>query len=553
MSTFTLYKVASVFNFDKLKLIDLRNIFIILFTFLFVSTVAQNHYAVELIEKSSDRISYYKLHPEEILTPRAITRRENQKINIDALDVPIHKDFIKQCKDTGATILSTSKWLNTIYLSANEIQKSEIESLYFVENIISVEIASSSKRRKYYPKNIAKMNSSYGESEVFTKQINTDYLHNNNFTGDKIQIAILDAGFPGVDTEDPFKELMARDGVLGGYNFIDDNDEVFSLNGHGTMVLSTMAVNKPETYLGTAYDADYWLFITEDGANETPQEEFNWIEAIEFADSVGVDVVNSSLGYYDFDLPFTSYTYDDMDGKTTFVSRAASIGGQKGIIVVISAGNEGDKNWKYIGAPSDAENIIAVGAVKSSGSIAAFSSFGPTADGRIKPDVSAMGVSVPVYTQYGTLTTNNGTSFSSPILAGSVACLRQAFPYASVTSIIEAMRKSADNFTTPDDRTGYGIANLEGAYKILNGELNLNEFDINKLLISPNPVEEKIFVNGIDSSNYDYRIIDASGRLIKKGNGNFKEGVNVSYLNVGFYQLVISEKRIVTLSFLKKN
>lgn len=531
----------------------MRNIFLIIFTFLFTSTFAQNHYAVELKEKSNDRVVHFTLHPEEMLTQRAITRRENQKISIDAIDVPIDLELIEQCRATGATILSKSKWLNTIYLTATDTQKIELESLDFVENITSVEIVNSSKRRRYYPKDIAKTNSSYGESDEFTKQINADFLHKKGFTGDEIQIAVLDAGFPGVDTTEPFTELMDRNGVLGGYNYIDDNEDIFSLNGHGTMVLSTMAVNKPISYLGTAYDANYWLFITEDDPNETPQEEFNWIEAIEFADSVGVDVVNSSLGYYNFDLPFTSYTYDDMDGKTTFITRAASIGGQKGIIVVISAGNEGDKTWKYIGAPADAENIISVGAVKSSGSIAPFSSYGPTADGRIKPDVSAMGYSVPVYNQYGTLSTSDGTSFSSPILAGSVACLRQAFPNASVSAIIDAIRSSADNYTTPDDRTGYGIANLEGAYKILNGELNLEKFDISKLLISPNPVVDIVYINGIDSSNYNYKIIDASGRQIKIGNGNFKDGVDISYLDVGFYQLIISEEKTITLSFIKKN
>ena len=528
-------------------------IFTIIFLFISLHSFAQVHYAVELVDKSSDRVNYYILHPEEILTQRAITRRENLKINIDALDVPIDKSLIKQCGDTGAIILSASKWLNTIYISASETQKDEIEAFEFVKTIIAVEQINTAKRKRSYPKNFSKKNGIYGESDVFTKQINTDFLHNKGFTGENIQIAILDAGFPGVNSVDPFKELIDRNGILGGYNYIDDNDNIFVLNGHGTMVLSTMAVNKPNTYLGTAYSADYWLFITEDGPTETPKEEFNWISAIEFADSVGVDVVNSSLGYYDFDLPFNSYTYDDMDGKTTFISRAASIGGQKGIIVVVSVGNEGDKTWKYIGAPADAENVISVGAVNSYGSVASFSSYGPTIDGRIKPDVSAMGVSVPLYTQYGSLTTNNGTSFSSPILAGSVACLRQAFPKATIPSIIEAMRKSADNYSTADDRTGYGIANMEGAYNILNGQLNLDNFDVTKLLISPNPVLDIIYIKGIDSKKYNYEINDALGRLVQKSNGDFKTGVSISDLKIGFYQLTISEDSNITFSFLKKN
>lgn len=531
----------------------MKKTLIILITFIATATFAQNHYAVELIDKSNDRVNYYILHPEEMLTQRAITRRTNLKIDFDAVDVPIDKSFIKQCGDTGATILASSKWLNTIYVNATDAQKNEIEALSFVKNIKLLEQINASKRKRTYTKTSYKKNSIYGESDVFSKQINVDFLHEKGFKGDNIQIAVLDAGFPGVNSADSFKELIERNGILGGYNYIDKSNDIYTLNGHGTMVLSTMAVNKPNTYLGTAYQADYWLFITEDGPNETPQEEFNWVEAIEFADSVGVDVVNSSLGYYDFDSPFTSYTYNDMDGQTTFISRAASIGGQKGIIVVISAGNEGDKTWKYIGAPADAENIISVGAVNSSGNIAGFSSYGPTADGRIKPDVSAMGVSVPVYDKDGNLSHPNGTSFSSPILAGSVACLRQAFPKASIASIIEAMHKSADNYSTPDDRTGYGIANLEGAYNILKGQLNLSSFDISKLVISPNPVLESIYIDGIDSKYYNFVISDAIGRQVKKGYGNFKNGFNVSDLKVGFYQLTITEDRTVTLSFIKKN
>ncbi len=534
----------------------MRKLYILLFIFLYANAYAQSHYAVELIDKEADRVTHFVNNPSEMLTQRAIDRRQKLGIPYNATDVPIDENLIQQCKNTGATILSHSKWLNTIFVDATTDQITEIKNLSFVKKTKPLEKMNSGKKipDAEFAETFSKRMTQYGQSDVFIKQIKVDFLHNKNYDGNGIQIAVLDAGFPGVNTIDTFKELRDRNGILGTYNFVTDNENVYKDNGHGTMVLSTMAVNKPNTYIGTAPKADYWLFTTEDNAAETPREEFFWIEAIEFADSVGVDVLNSSLGYQDFDNDFISYTYNDMDGETSFISRAASIGGQKGILVVISAGNEGDMSDEtkhFIWSPADAKNIITVGAVNSSNTVAGFSSYGPTADGRIKPDVCSMGEGVPLYDKNGNLSHSNGTSFSSPITAGSVACLRQAFPTARVSAIIEALHKSADNYNTPDDRTGYGIANFEGAYNILQAQLSIDDFDFHKLLISPNPVSDIIYVNGIDSKKYNFKIYDTLGRIVKKGQGNFVDGVNISELERGYYQLSISDKK--TLSFLKKN
>ena len=517
-----------------------------------LNSFAQKHYAIEFIDKSSDRIEHFIQNPEEMLSPRAIDRRQTLNISFDAIDVPIDSSLIIQCKETGAEIISTSKWLNTIFVYATEEQKTQLEGLAFVKNIRSLETDNSNKRRRQTPIDYSKKRSSYGDSEVFVTQIKTDFLHNKGFSGNGIQIAVLDAGFTGVDTTDPFQELRDRNGILGTYNFVKDTKDVYRDNQHGTMVLGTMAVNKPDTYIGTAYNAEYWLFTTEDVGSETPKEEFNWIKAIEFADSVGVDVVNSSLGYYDFDPPFKSYTYENMDGKTTFITKAASIGGQKGLLVIISAGNEGDKDWTYIGAPADAENIITVGAVNSSGHIGAFSSFGPSADGRIKPNVAAMGVSVPVYDQNGYLSPKSGTSFSSPIMAGSVACLRQAFPNVSVATFIDAIQQSANNASNPDDRVGYGVANLEGAYYNIKDRLNIDSYYPTKMRVSPNPVSNTIIIDGVGNKLQFYNIIDISGRLIMSGSSNLKFGIDVSDLNKGYYLISIDGNKKISLPFIKK-
>ncbi len=533
----------------------MRILFTLIIALITLTSTAQTHYAVKLIDKSTTRVEHYISNPNEMLSQRAITRRQTLNISLDAIDVPIDNTIIDDLKSTGVEILSTSKWLNTIFVSATDEQKTKLEALSFVKSINSLEVVNSSKKLPFtISNNLSKRSTSiYGQSDIFVKQIKVDFLHNKNFTGKDIQIAIFDAGFPGVNTIDALKELRDRGGILGTYNFVENNSNVYRDNSHGTMVLSTMAVNKPYTYIGTAYDAKYWLFTTEEGGAETPQEEFNWIEAIEYSDSVGVDVINCSLGYNYYDSPFKSYTIYDIDGETSYISRASSIGGQKGILVVVSAGNEGDKTWKRITMPADSKNTITVGAVNSSGYMGGFSSYGPSADGRIKPDISAMGVSVPVYDQYGNIGNHNGTSFSSPIAAGSVACLRQAFPNAQVVQIIDALHKSASNYSTPGDQTGYGIANFESAYNILKEQLSIENIDINSLIISPNPSSNTLHVIGIKNTKTHYSIYDTSGRLVTKGFENLEEGIDVANLKHGYYQLKIEGNKVITLPFIKKD
>lgn len=532
----------------------MKKIFTLLSFLIIGNLSAQNKYAVELIDKDNDRVEYFIQHPDDMLTQRSIQRRQTLNISLDHKDVPIDGLLIKQCSEIGVEILSSSKWLNTLFISATNEQIDQIEVLTFVKSVISLEENYTSKNVKTSPILLSKkMASVYGESEVFVAQIKIDYLHNKGYTGEGIQIAVLDAGFPGVNTKDAFKELRERNGIVGTYNFVEKSVDVYKNHYHGTMVLSTMGVNKPNIYLGTAYEAKYWLFTTEDVNSETPIEEFNWIKAAEYADSVGVDVINSSLGYYDYDSPYRSYIYNDMDGKTSYVSRGATIGAEKGILIALSAGNEGDKDWKYIITPSDAKNVITVGAVNNIGTPANFTSYGPSADGRIKPDIAAMGVAVPVYDENGNLRNVNGTSFSSPITAGSVACLRQAFPKASVTTIINALHNSASISTSPDDRIGYGIANFEKAFIIINDQLSINDITLNKLRISPNPISNIIKIKGIDDEINSYSVIDNSGRIILNGKGNFYIGVDFTKLNTGYYQLIIDYNiQKINFSFIKQ-
>ena len=272
-----------------------------------------------------------------------------------------------------------------------------------------------------------------------------------------MHIAVIDAGFPGVNTLSAFSRIRTNNKILGGYDFVNRNINFYTGDSHGTSVLSTIAGFVADQFVGTAPDASFYLFITEDNTKETPLEESLWVEAAERADSLGVDIINTSLGYYTFDNPKHDYTYADMNGNKTFISRGAEIGFSRGMILVNAAGNEGAVAWKYIIAPADAKSVLAVGAVNASKVIASFSSFGPTADDRVKPDVLAHGQDVFVINAAGNIATSNGTSFASPVMAGVVACFWQKNPTKTNKEIIQIIKESAHLYNNPSPQYGYGI------------------------------------------------------------------------------------------------
>ncbi|MCK5781826.1 MAG: S8 family serine peptidase [Flavobacteriales bacterium] len=533
----------------------MKKIFALLLIVSFFNLNGQVRYAVELIDKSNERVNEYIQSPKKMLSQKALDRRESLNISLDAKDVPIDHILFEDISKTGAIVLSSSKWLNTIFIDADDNQILEVEKLAFVKSIYILEKTILLKDVKSEPVGLMKsLDSKYGYSEDFIKQIKIDYVHDRGYNGDGVEIAVLDAGFIGVDTNDAFKEIRDRGAILGTYNFVDNSDDVYKDHYHGSMVLSTMGVNDLGTYVGSAFGAKFWLFLTEDISSETPMEEFNWIEAAEFSDSIGVDIINTSLGYNLFDDPYSSYTQDDLDGKTSYVSRGAEICASRGILVVVSAGNEGKdgNSWKSIMMPSDAINVLCIGAVDASGFAGNFSSYGPSSDDRVKPDVAAMGVAVPVYNEYGKLKTVNGTSFSSPITAGSLACLRQAFPKMSVADIIEALHETASIYDMPDDRLGYGIANFRELFLKLEMQLSLDEISLDRLSIFPNPVIDVLKVKGIDDETYHFSLINSSGKKVFSGFGNFNRGVDMSELLGGVYQIVITDdNKELTLSFIK--
>ena len=375
--------------------------------------------------------------------------------------------------------------------------------------------------------------------------LNVNELHLLDFTGEGMYIAVLDGGFPEVDNLIAFQNTK----ILGGYNLVDRTSDFYTRNDHGTLVLSTMAgvfengINGATTnFVGTAPDASFYLFITEDTTKEVPLEESLWVEAAEEADRLGVDVINSSLGYsIFFDNPAYNYSYSDMDGNTAFVSRGAAIAFSKGMLIVNSVGNEGNStSWPYMNAPADVASVLSIGAVDGNEVIADFSSYGPTSDNRLKPDVSAQGKQSYLINTSGNVITGNGTSFSSPIMAGAVACLWQAFPNKTNAEITQLIKESAHLYSTPNNHEGYGIPNFGSIYELLSGEEIENQ--IEEVVMYPNPVASTMFFKfPLEVDEINVQVYNMLGQAILTQNiSKENQFLDISFLENNLYVFQIS-------------
>ena len=474
-----------------------KKLLLLIFIFSFVKLVAQDEDAwVYFNDKPSE--STFTQAPLTMLTQRALDRRTRYNISLDLKDVPVEASYVLQVKNsTGIIIKARSKWLNALHVQGSQTNINNLLNLSFVSSIDyankSLNVGGKSTVKQ---KTIQKSKNldfatdfNYGNATNQIQMLNGDVLHQNNFTGSGMQIAIIDAGFPNVDNFSAFQRIRDNNQILGGYDFVNRNANFYSGHYHGQAVLSTIAGYIDNQFIGTAPDAKFYLFISEDSVNETPLEESLWVEAAERADSLGVDVINTSLGYTTFDNPNYNHVYADMDGQTTFISRGAEIAFSRGMIVVNSAGNSGNDPWHYIGAPADAPSVLSIGAVDAFGTIAGFSSFGPTADGRTKPDVCAQGSNVYIIDSSGNIATSNGTSFSSPVLTGVITCLWQAFQEKSNAEIVQLVKESAHLYSNPTEQEGYGIPNFQTVYNLLDVE---EEEGVIEFSLFPNPTKEYI-------------------------------------------------------------
>ncbi len=476
--------------------------YLLVFTAIFSSVsqaqfeLSTNKYLILFADKDNSPYSIDK--PEEFLTARAIERREKTNVAIDITDIPVNKNYIEEVEGLGFTLLNVSKWMNGISVYAEDTKKlKELKKLSFVREYkpvkknIDKKIQTTKNTIKKVIEN--KLNRAgiyydYGQSENQIHMLNGHVLHNKGFRGNGMQIAILDAGFFHVDQLPAFDSLRANNQILGTRDFVAGGEVSYQGSTHGMHVLSTIGGNIPGQLIGTAPEASFWLLRSEDGASETLVEEFNWLVAAEFADSVGADVINSSLGYSEFDDESQNHTYEQMDGNTTIVTFAADFAAKKGVLVVTSAGNEGFGNWRYITAPADADSVLTVGAVSDVGKYVYFSSIGPSFDGRVKPDVCAKGLNATVQGANGSVSTSSGTSFSGPIMAGMVTCLWQAYPNKTNMEIIEAVRQASSQYHVPDVYKGYGIPNFGLAGLLLSVE-EMPEMPKDFINVYPNPFD----------------------------------------------------------------
>ena len=436
--------------------------------------VYEGKYAVKFTDKNNSEYSLDK--PEQFLSNKSIERRNKFGIALDYNDLPVSQVYVDSLRESGFVIHNVSKCLNCAVIECDSSDLEKLNNFSFLDlqwrkTVPAPREAGSNIAYKRGKLSKSEINSDttlhYGESANQIMQINCQSLHNLGYTGKNMTIAVLDAGFHKVDRLPVFQKMISDKRILGVYDFVDNDTTVYGSDNHGMNVLSCIAADLPYQMIGTAPDCQAYLFRTEDGATENVIEEFNWAAAAEKADSLGVDLIHSSLGYSNFDDISMSYSTKDIDGQICFSTIAADIAAGRGILVNVSAGNEGFDAWRFVSAPADADSVLAIGAVDGMGEYAYFSSRGPSADNRVKPDVCAKGLRTTVQGISGKIAVSDGTSFSGPVMAGAVLCLMQAHPTAKVMEIIEAVRMSGSQYNKPDTYLGYGIPDFAIAHKIL--------------------------------------------------------------------------------------
>ncbi len=461
----------------------------LIFLFLFSASLpmqAQTYrYLILFKDKASN--SYSINNPGAFLSSKSLERRRKNRVVISAQDLPVSTNYLDQVKTTGAHILFPLKWINGALITQKPSELKKTLALSCVKGLYWNFPADSSSANQIQSGTQSNLLSpDYGNSSTQINQLGIDQMHAKNIRGEGVLMTLLDDGFKYANTLTFLQNTFSEKRILATLTTDPSVSSVYTSGGHGTNVLSTIAGYEPGKLIGTAYKASFALAQTEESGHELIVEEANWLRGAEWADSLGTDIISSSLGYSTFDNPLHNHTYADMNGKSTLVSKAAAWATSKGILCVISAGNEGANEWKYITAPADADSILTVGAVNALGGLSSFSSIGPSFDGRIKPEVVAMGSNTVVGKTDGTVGISNGTSFSAPLVAGLAAGLMQSFPTHTAQQIRNAILKSGSQFSRTDMLLGFGIPTFDKASTTI--ELILGNLEEQTLRIYPNPV-----------------------------------------------------------------
>ena len=506
-------------------------------------------------------------NPSRFLSAKAIARRTKQNIAIDETDLPITPRYIDSVRLAGnVIILDGSKWLNQVCIqTTDDAALAKINSMPFVMNsqpLMRPVNAQSTGNNKFNeqinsitgPQSANNILDFYNYGNSFP-QIHIhegEYLHDKGFHGEGMLIAILDAGFYHYQSLPAFDSIRNNHQVIETYDYVANEASVDEDHSHGMQCLSIIAGNIPGQLVGSSPKANFYLYRTEDISSESPVEEQYWAAAAERADSIGVDVISTSLGYNQFNNPVFNHTYDDLNGNTTIIARAADFAAKKGMIVVVAAGNDGATSWHFISTPADADSVLAVGAVNAAGTVASFSGYGPSSDGQVKPTVASVGVATALSSANGQVIAGNGTSYATPNMAGLITCLWQAFPDFTNMEIIKAVIKSSSIYNAPDDRMGYGIPNFHTAFDDLNQQQllrNINAVLGNKQIkIFPNPFINNfnIIIKPLHTANATFHLYDAFGRLYLTKQVSLQEGQTQLIQFENFQPL---QKGIYTLKF----
>jgi serine protease AprX len=567
--------VAGDQRYKKLHAVKIRSLLLV-FTLVFGGLhfgFAQSNPRYLILFKDKAGSPYSVSRPTEYLSARSIYRRAKQKIQITENDFPINPAYVTAVKQTGAIAIFPSRWFNGLVVEASTTQLEAIKKLSFYKGIeLNLPIANLSTKSPGVERSFAitqKFEATedidYGRMRDQLALIGVDHLHQKGLHGEGMLIAVFDNGFIKANEIDYFKPIFDEKRLIDSYNFLTRQTNVYATGTHGLPVFSTIGAYKPGTLVGAAYKASFALYTTESDQIESPYEEVTWLMAAERADSLGVDVINSSLGYYDFqnefNTPAYNYPYSKLDGKTTIISKAARIACRKGIIVVNAAGNEGSNSWRQLVAPADVDSVLTVGATDYLRNRSASSSQGPNALGQLKPDVAAVGLGTIVGNSTGGVSSSSGTSFASPQIAGLVAILWQGYSNLTSQQIISALKKSGHQASKPDTLLGYGVPDGERAEAVILADypiLGTETEHLQSIVLSPNPVQDELildFPSTLTGSDAAFSIIRPDGVQISRERKNIRSrtSLNAEHLLSGLYLLRITLKdQVRTLKFLKE-
>ncbi|WP_353721483.1 S8 family peptidase [Dyadobacter sp. 676] len=538
-----------------------------------VTAFAQSNPRYLVLFKDKTNSTYSVDKPTEFLSQRAVDRRKKQNIPVTANDFPVNDDYLSAIRQTGAKVIYPTRWFNGALIEASDAQLAQIKTMPFYKGIeLNLPVANITSKSPGIARTGATHRKfgttediDYGQMNAQLALMEVPDLHKKGYQGENMLIAVLDNGFSRADQVSYFKQLRDDKRIIDTHDFVARDGNVYNDGSHGLSVLSTIAAYLPGTLVGTAFNASFALYVTENNAGESPYEEITWLMAAERADSLGADVINSSLGYTtfddEFDTPAYNHTYKDLDGKTTIVSRAARYATRKGILVVNSAGNDGNNSWHYIGAPADVDSVLTVGASDYNRSYASLSSVGPNSAGVQKPDVAAVGAGTIVGDLGGGATSGYGTSYSAPQIAGLAAAFWQAFPQLTAQQVIYALKKSGHLAASPDNLLGYGVPNAVKAQEIARNEfapLGTEGELLGSVILAPNPAQNEVTLSipqTLAGKLADIKLYAAGGAEMHSATArlNAKHTIATGSLASGLYLVrlkVNNQER--TLKFIKR-